>query len=246
MNKPLFPEAWQTPVTFRERLGSKVGRQRAMFADGHLLLVLHAPPTPDESNRVGRFFWRSPEGTWASNAFGTGFNSLSKHLDEYEEAISGLDRSEMEAATANDYLDVLEQLGPLRRSIGNLHQVLQESRKAYPEYRELIDARDRAYEIERTADLLLSGTKNALDVLAARQAELQAASSHQMALASHRLNLLVAFFFPIATLTAIFGTNLQHGLEQLSPPYPFLAVLVLGLVLGAILTAFVTWTSGRK
>jgi hypothetical protein len=42
----------------------------------------------------------------------------------------------------------------------------------------------------------------------------------------------VAFFFPIATLAAVMGTNLRHGLEELYSPYPFAGMLVIGLVAG--------------
>lgn len=68
----------------------------------------------------------------------------------------------------------------------------------------------------------------------------QAAHGHRMALSAHRLNLLVAFFFPIATLSAIFGVNLAHGYEQQFAPLPFLGVLLLGLGAGLLLKSFVT------
>ena len=51
--------------------------------------------------------------------------------------------------------------------------------------------------------------------------------------------MLVAFFFPIATLTAIFGINLEHGYEHEYTPYLFLGTIAVGLLLGAILAAFV-------
>jgi hypothetical protein len=241
--KSILPAGWKVPRVFRDRLGARVGRQRAMAADGHLLLVLHAPPSRDEPGRVGRFFWRSPDGNWVSNELGTGGNALNKHLDQYEEAVALLDRREEEASTAAEYFDVLERLTPLHRAARNLHQVLQEARTMCPDYRELIDVRDRSYEIERTADLLFSGTKNSLDVLVARQAEQQAASSRRMAAAAHRLNILVAFFFPIATLMTIFGANLKHGLEDRAPPYTLLAMILVGLVLGSLLTVFITRSS---
>ena len=60
-----------------------------------------------------------------------------------------------------------------------------------------------------------------------------------MAVASHRLNMLAAFFFPIATLSAVFDTSLSHPLEQyIPPPYAFYSVIGLGLFLGLMLAAY--------
>jgi purine-cytosine permease-like protein len=65
-----------------------------------------------------------------------------------------------------------------------------------------------------------------------------------MAVSSHRLNMLVAFFFPIATLTAVFGANLSHPLERyLPPPYAFFAVLAAGLLFGCVLAGYLLSTS---
>ena len=138
---------------------------------------------------------------------------------------------------------ILEQLSPVHRAATNLHIVLQAARKECPDIRELINLRDRAYEFERTAELLLEEVKNSLDVAVAKRAEEQAASTHRMSVASHRLNILAAFFFPIATLMAIFGANLRHGWEDVWPPIPMLVVLGLGLALGGILALFVTRSS---
>ena len=240
MAADLIPPLWKVPQIFRDRMGEQVGRQRPMAADGHLLLVLHAPPRPSENQRHGRFFWRDPAGQWTSKDRGTGINALNKHLEEYEEVINKLDRLEEQATTSHEYFAILEQLSPVHRAATNLHNVLQAARKECPDFRELINLRDRAYEIERTAELLLAEVKNALDVAVAKRAEEQSASSHQMSIASHRLNILAAFFFPLATLMAIFGANLRHGWEDVWPPIPMLVVLGLGLALGGILAAFVT------
>jgi len=159
--------------------------------------VLHAPPKPEDDLRVGRFFWRKPDGIWKSKERGSGIGSLNKHLDEYEDLIATLDKQEEEAKTADAYFEVLERLTPIHRAARNLHQVLQESRKMCPDYRDIIDVRDRAYAIERMADLLFSGTKNALAFAVAKRAEEQAHASQRMAAAAHRLNILAAFFFPI-------------------------------------------------
>ena len=236
----LVPAKWAGPQAFRERLGTQVGRQRAMVADGHLLLVLHAVPKLGEAARRGRFFWRSPDGNWTSNELGTGINALNTHLTEYDDIISKLDRQEELATASEDYFAILEHLAPVHRAARNLHSVLQEARRSCPEFRELINVRDHAYEIDRTAELFASEITNKLDYLIARRAEEQAEASHHMAVSAHRLNVLAAFFFPIATLTAIFGVNLAHGWENESPPFPFLVIVSLGLLLGCCLTAFVT------
>jgi hypothetical protein len=88
--------------------------------------------------------------------------------------------------------------------------------------------------------LLQSDAKNALDLTIARRAEEQVDTSYHMAVSAHRLNVLVAFFFPIATLCAIFGTNLDTGLEHMSPPYPFLATIGSGMAIGVVLKFLVT------
>ena len=240
MATDLIPPLWKVPQAFRDRMGDRIGRQRPMVADGHLLLVLHAPPKPNENVRHGRLFWRDSEGQWSSNGLGAGAQALNRHLQEYQEWISNLDQLEEKATTSSEYMAILEQLSPVHRSATNLHNVLQEARKECPELRELINLRDRAYEVERTAELLLAEVRNALDVIVAKRAEEHAASSHQMSIASHRLNVLAAFFFPIATLMAIFGANLRHGLEDAWPPIPMLVVIGIGLFMGGILSVFVT------
>jgi len=63
IEKSILPPGWQVPQEFRTRLGTSVGCQRPMLADGHLLLVLHAPPKPENQVRVDRFFWRTSDGT---------------------------------------------------------------------------------------------------------------------------------------------------------------------------------------
>ncbi len=239
MPTALIPATWQIPEKIRNRLGNNVGRQRAMFYDGHLLIVLHAPPKTDDVQRQGRFFWRNPQGEWISKDLGVGIRALARHIEEYEEIVARLDREEEQATTADKYFQVLEKLAPVFRSARNLHHVLQEARKACPDDPEIINMRDRAYTIERNAELLYGETKNALDFAVVKRAEEQAQASRHMVVTSHRLNMLVAFFFPIATLTAIFGVNLEHGLEHEYSPYLFLGTIGVGLLLGLLLAAFV-------
>ena len=61
-----------------------------------------------------------------------------------------------------------------------------------------------------------------------------------MEVSSHRLNMLAAFFFPLATLSAVFGVNLIHGLEDSNPPFTFLVFTGIGVALGLFLTIFIS------
>jgi hypothetical protein len=239
----LLPPAWQVPAEFRRRLGDDAGRQRTMVADGHLLVVLHVPPKPDSAARAGRIFWRDPTGKWTPSGASPSQPGVGDLLTEYEKANDALQKAEDAATTARDYFDLLNKLNPMVRSTRNLHQALQDAREAMPEDRSLILWRDRAYAISRAAELLHADAKNALDFAVAQRAEEEAEHSRRLAAASHRLNILAAMFFPIATLAAIFGMELRNGLELLDQqqgPLPMLAILGVGAVLGLLLTAFVT------
>lgn len=237
--KSLLPSTWGVPDVFRRRLGESAGRQRAMFEDGHLLLVLHDPPGPDDVERGGRFFWRKPDGTWASTTEAPGQTAIDKHLDEYEAEIDRLDEREAAAQTSQEYFAVLHGITPLVRATHNMHRALQEARQLVPEDRKILNYRDRAYTLSRQAELLQADAKTALDYRIARQAEEQAHSGRQMATAAHRLNLLAAFFFPLATLTAVFGVNLWLPWQEIKTPLPLVGLLGAGFLTGVALALFV-------
>jgi hypothetical protein len=245
MPKSVMPPTWKVPDLFRARLGESAGRQRAMAAEGQLLVILHEPPRPGEHERQGRLFWRDAEGQWKSNSLGTGVQSLKKHLAEYATLMTELDDRLDAAAHADDYFAVLHAVSPLHRAARNMHTALQQARELVPGDRELVLLRDQAGEIERIAELIHGDAKNGLDFTVARQSEDQAQRSYDMAVSAHRLNLLAAIFFPIATLTAIFGMNLEHGLPIRDKPAAFWAVLIVGLIGGMLLTGVITSKSPK-
>ena len=45
---PYIPQGWELPEAIRQRLGKTVGKQRLMEEDGHLLLLLHRAPRPED------------------------------------------------------------------------------------------------------------------------------------------------------------------------------------------------------
>jgi Mg2+ and Co2+ transporter CorA len=231
----LLPSVWEIPPYFHNRLGDRAGRQRAMVDNGHLLLVLHQPPQLNSKHREPQLFYRKPDGTWHSNADGSGLAALGKHLERFDRLLETLEIQEDQAKTANEYRSLIEEMLPLKRMAANLHATLDEARKGLPQVRELINFRDHAYEISRAADLLFEAIKAGAELAQTRMAEAQARHAHGMAQSAHRLNLLVAFFFPLATMAAVFGMNLQFGLEEIKGPQPFLIVCLCGVVLGILL-----------
>jgi hypothetical protein len=237
LSRSPLPEFWKVPPIFRQRIRESIGRQRVMHAEGHLLLVLHAPPKADEAQRIARLFWRSPDGVWQST-MGQGIAALQRHLAEYAAALERLDEAEDGADRAAEFFEILQEIAPLRRSARNLYETLQEARDVASDDSDLILCRDQAYALQRRAELVESDTHSGLDCAVARRLEEQAESSHRMAVSAYRLNLLAAVFFPIATISAVFGMNLPHGLGDLSnEPWFFWSLVLGGLFVGLFLKA---------
>ena len=242
---PLFPSDWDLPILLRVRLGHGPGRQRAMDADGHLLLVLHEVPMSHQLERKGQLFWRQPDGDWLCSIPGAGPAGVEQHLQTYADAIDRLGEEVESACTSEACFKVLGELSPLARSARNMYAALQEARKLQTDDRELLEWRNKAYDLSRRVEQLQADAKTTLDFEVARQAEILADSGHQMATSAHRLNVLAAFFFPLATLAAVLGANLQNVLPGVSHRASLVIVLFIGLLLGSGLTYLVTRPAKR-
>jgi Mg2+ and Co2+ transporter CorA len=231
----IVPDTWDIPIKIRERFGDEAGRQRAMNAEGHLLLVLHDPPGPHERYRKARLVWRNPAGLWSCNIDGSVTNLLKKHVAAYQQRAEQLENDLHAAACAADYFQLLQAVTPLHRASHNLHATLQQAREMIPDDHEIIVARDSAGDLERAMELLQLDAKNALDYTIAERAELQAQRSLEMAASAHRLNVLAALFCPVTAISAIFGMNFASGLESIAKPWLFWGVLVIEFVVGLVL-----------
>ena len=146
---------------------------------------------------------------------------------------------------ADEYFRLMREIAPLRRAAHNMHETLQAARQTVSEDEDLVVRRDEAYQIQRAAELLQGDAKIGLDCAIARRAEEEAESSNKMALAAHRLNVLAAIFFPIATIATIFGMNLTSGLEDAFTPWLFWFVLAGCIVSGLLLTAIIVGKPGQ-
>ncbi len=138
----------------------------------------------------------------------------------------------------------IEGLAPIQRTASNLYHVMQEARKTVSEDRSLILLRDESYQFSRRADLEFASAKNGLEFSMAKKTEEQADATYQMSVASHRLNLLASFFFPIVTVASIFGTGLIH-VNQNYASATLAGLMLFGLICGSILTFFVTRRARR-
>lgn len=238
MRSPL-PADWSLPEAIAGRLGERAGRQRSMAADGHLLVILHAPPDGLDWQREERLFWRAPDGTWRSKGLGGGSRGLAAQLDEATRTLADLE-AEVTAVDlgAERMLALLRRLSPLVRFLANQAAALQQARELVPKDRDLIALRDRAVELERGGELLYQDLRHALDVRIALQAEAQAQAGQRLAAASHRLNVLAAVFLPLVALTSVFGMNLHSGFPATNPA-AFWMVLCAGIAAGAGMLLFV-------
>ena len=228
----IVPPTWYLPEAIRIRLGqSTFGRQRAIVEDGHLLLILHKPPGPNDRTREGLLFWRNPSGEWQFSRGGPGPGALKRHVQSYAELETKLAQDYEHSHTIIALFDLVEGLTPLLRAARNMHQALQTAREAISNDTFLIEMRDLASDIERNLELLLEDTRNEIQQRTARKAEEQAELSAAALQASHRLNILAALFFPLTAIASLFGMNLAHGLDSRSPLI-FWLVLMVGCALG--------------
>lgn len=232
--RPTFiPKSWNLPESIRKRLGDAAGRQRLMDEEGHLLLILHQAPEPEDNEvRKPVMFWNQPDGTWKSYPEGGGLAALRAHLDTYQTNIHAQDIAVESAKTPRQFFDVMKHVNPLLRATRNLMNVLQSARQARPEERRLINLRDQAVDLERAIDLIASDAKAGMEFSLAENTEEQNRISHEANLEARKLNRLVAFFFPLATLVAVFGMNPPADVLKLPG---FWAVILGGILAGLII-----------
>jgi hypothetical protein len=215
----IIPPGWNLPEPIRARLGQRTfGRQRIILEDGHLLLILHKPPTAEDTTREGVMFWRTPDGNWKWSR-GIGSPALTAHVQNYADREAALTSACDKAADTETLYDLLAEVTPVARSARNMHTALQAARDAIKSEKLLIDARDRAYEIERNLELLLEDVRNMIQYRTVREAEEQSRLSGEALRASHRLNVLAATFLPLTAITGVFGMNFPSGFDQTNVIY---------------------------
>jgi len=239
-----IPHNWEVPQVFRDRFGTRAGRQRVMHADGHLLIVLHDLPNADDPDTLNaRVYWRKTDGTWRSQGSGvTTIAPLRAHVEEFVTAIDGLEAKASKAKRAKDWFDIMHHGAPLFRMVRNQSAALAEARDLAKGDRDLIAVRDTAQENERSMELIAAHARAGLDYTIAASAEENAEATEHVVQSQHRLNLIAATFLPITALGAMFSINLNNGFEAWHAPYAFWGVAALAFLLGLI----VRWSLPSK
>ena len=148
------------------------------------------------------------------NGRANGGKALRALLAEFDAIYDRHDADYKEAKTARALFNILDGLGPLKRTTAHLYEALQQAREATPDEPLFIEQRDEAYTISRAISLLHDEVNLALNFQIAKNAEEQNAKADEALMAQNRLNLLAAFTFPLISIATIFGMNLTHGLED--------------------------------
>lgn len=215
-----------------------MGKQRLMNESGHLLLLLHVVPrAEDDETRKAMVVWRNAEGEWKSSPEVGGLGGLESHLNSYRTAIHALDEAVETAKVAKDYFEVMRRAHPLQRATRSMFEVIQAARQVLPDDTRFINIRDQAADLERGIELVSADAKAGMEFTMAEAASQQAIAASDAGQEARRLNRLVAFFLPLATLVAVFGMNPPTALLGENG---FWAVLVSGLCLGFLVHAVVS------
>jgi hypothetical protein len=231
----IIPKLWTSlPDAIRLRVGREAGRQRAMFEEDHLFIILHQMPGPDDTERKPAFFWRSPDGSWKSSPETGGIMGLQTHLAGFAVRLEELDKDEQDAQTASDYYKVIEAISPVARAARGLSDALQQAREFVKMDRDLINLRDSAATIVRTAELLFQDAQFGLNFTVAKQGEVQAQNAQRMAKTSHRLNVLAALFLPMSALTGLLGMSVRADIAD--TPMNFCIIGLVGVGIGLVLS----------
>lgn len=233
----LLPAEWAVPDAILARLGDQAGRQRIIAEDGQLLIILHrVPRANDSAERHPAFFWCDGANAWHSAPETGGVEALEAHVAAYHKVITFLDKRVDEAKRPDEFFEILRSSVPVLRATRHLLEVLQKAREARPLDRRLLVLRDRVADLERAIDLTHSDAKFGLEFVMAESTAAQADTSHAATLEARRLNLLVAFFFPLMTLVGLFGMNAPREMFQ----YPgWWVVLVVGAILGFVVKGLI-------
>ena len=234
---------WELPKSIEKRISPLTfGRQRIIYKENHLLIILHEIPKEHQRYRSHVVLYRHEQGEYLCNGQNEGKKALKDLIKRYEVKLEELDKAYENANSSTELFKILGELVPINRAAKNMAEVLQDAFEATQDDDFLLEMRDYSTVVKRSYEILLDHTKLALDFQTARSNEEQSEKANEALIAQHRLNILAALFFPITAVATIFGMNLTHGYEE-GHPILFWLVLIIGIAMGIIIK---TWMLRMK
>lgn len=207
---------WKLAEGIKCRLSEcSYGRQRAIYAEEQLLLVLHEPPKFGDKDRKALIFLREKDAQWWCNGHKKCENRLIQLLENYRQKLAELEKAYLGVTCTEELFVLMENLNPLLRAARNMDSALQSAREQVGDDKFILQCRDQSNDIYRNYDLLGEEMKMALEYRIAKNAESQINESQKIAKSQHKLNLMAAITFPIMAMSSIFGMNLLSGFESL-------------------------------
>lgn len=225
----IFPDNWPIPEDISSRVGEKAGRQRIIENATATLCILHQVPKEDDLDRYPVFCYINENDVISHPP---GQITISDLIEEYRELIDELDQAYQDAKTPDEYFAILERVVPIGRAVMRSAVTVQSLREIYKDNKEILLWRDEFNEIERSAELIQTNAKNALDYENARSAD-------QLAKLSGKLNTIAILFLPMTVVSGLFGMNLRNGIEDMHPSM-FLVVIA-----GSLVVSFFTYLFWR-
>lgn len=168
---------WELPEEKKTRLSHQPRLQRAIIADGHILMVLHKPPRPGKSTCEAVTFWRKPSGNWQCSEGCAALAELEQLVNDYDTAIAQIEEEWERSVDPHTPLKPPSQIGRFWRASVSLRDALQEATNAISESEERLDFQglcDRMNDIAWTSEILRTEAMNALRVYFTKQREVQA------------------------------------------------------------------------
>ena len=126
-NEKRLPKTWDLPFEIRRQLSGRGGRQRALAADNHLMIVVHQVPPARSIPGETVYFWRDRDQQWHFSERGGGFSALVKLVQEYDDRITRLEEKIADAKDSLTRFRVLDLVTPILRSARNLNDALQKA-----------------------------------------------------------------------------------------------------------------------
>jgi len=206
---PYLPTCFDPEEELLDQLSNRPGNQRCVVGRDELLLVVHEVPKAGSPDREPLIFWRRQDESWLDYANSRGLKRLGDLLDRYAKILDEQEDVIDEADTAAEIFALARMTSPLARASRNLAVAIEQALANDEDNRDLRSYRDRARELERTAEQLNQDSRLTLEFWKAERSEEQQEAAEKLNLIAFRLNLLAGFFLPLVALGGIFGMNVK-------------------------------------